>query len=327
MTELLLQPVYNRHTLFPIKYPKLYTFFKKQQSSVWSTEEVDLKQDIIDFEKLSDNERFFIKNVLAFFAGSDGIVNENLVLNFYKTIEIPEVRAFYTAQMFIETIHSETYSTLIDVLVQNKKEKNQLFNAINTISCVQKKAQWAERWIGVENTNETFKKKLIAFIIVEGLFFQASFCSIYWLKNRGIMPGLSFANELISKDEALHASFGIELYSMISDKLSQESVHEIFKDAIAIEQEYVTDSLPVSLLGMNCDTMKRYVEYVADLLLSQLGYSKLYNIKFCPFGFMEMINFNGNSKTNFFEKRNDSYIKSNVGKTEIECEIGFDESF
>lgn len=586
--EYLLQPVSNRFTLLPIKHKKLYDLFKQHEANFWTTEEIDLKDDIKHWETLNDNEKYFIKNVLAFFAGSDGIVNENLVVNFYNDIEIPEVRAFYTMQMLSESIHcvapetqiltdkgyfeikslcnnkvnvwngkewsevevkktadkaklytvelsngmsldctskhkwyiegkeeytytedlckddkivsnwsypvldienkdecdkmfyvpinhsiktkiqwiqenfvrdrkeldfshskgilknvqfllttlnvksnigyfcddiyylkleeegflklrdlglnfsnwdkkeltmkvlrviyegrigetycfnepknhtgifngiltgqSETYGVLIDSLIKDEDEKHKLFNAIETIPAVKKKAEWALKWIGNEQndiineykknptkdnlekfvnitekfkdnkiTNKVFTKRLLAFILVEGLFFSGSFCAIFWLKNRGLMPGLSFSNELISKDEGIHALFGIELYHMIKNKLDEKEVCEMFLEAVAIEKEFITKSLPVSLIGMNCETMKTYIEFVADKLLIELGYKKLYNVKECPFKFMELLSFSGgNSKVNFFEKRNSDYIKSSVGKNQEDSELVFDDDF
>lgn len=360
MSENILQEKGNRFSLFPIEYPKMYEFFQIHEANFWTTEEIDLKEDVRDWEtKLNDDEKHFIKYVLAFFAASDGIVNENLAVNFYKKIPIAESRLYYTIQMLMESIHSQTYSVLIDTLVKDDKEKDLLFNAIQHIPVVQKKAEWAINYLTLEEdkleqelekfknekdsekliqylemrkdpnyVNNTFIKQLVAFIIVEGIFFSGSFCAIFWLKNRGLMPGLSFSNELISKDENLHCEYGIYLYSLLKNRLSESEIHTMFKEAVDIEKEFVCSSLPVSLIGMNSNLMSKYIEFVADHILIKMGYSKLYNVKECPFTFMELISFSGtNSKVNFFEKRNADYQRSGVGKTKQETELSFDEDF
>ena len=334
LKEPLLKQEENRWTLFPIKYPKMYEFFKNHEASFWTTEEINLKDDVIHWEdKLNDNERHFIKYVLAFFAASDGIVNENLVVNFYQKIQISEARAFYTVQMMMETIHSETYSVLIDTFIKDSLEKNKLFDSIQHIPVIKKKADWAIKYMELKsnesNSDYIFVKQLLSFIIVEGLFFSGSFCSIFWLKNKGLMPGLTFSNELISRDENLHCSFGIYLYSLVENKLSQKEVQQMIKDAVDIEKEFITEALPVSLIGLNCKTMCSYIEFVANKILTDLGYDKLYNVKECPFPFMELISFAGrNNKVNFFEKRNSNYQKSGVSsKIEKEDTLDFDMDF
>ena len=307
--ELLLRENKERFVLLPINYPKVWEMYKKHEQSFWTAEEIDLHPDLVDWEnKLNDDERHFIKHVLAFFAASDGIVNENLAVNFMSEVQIPEARCFYGFQIMMENIHSETYSLLIDAYIKDPKEKHYLFNAIETVPCVKKKADWALRWI----QNGSFAERLVAFAAVEGIFFSGSFCSIFWLKKRGLMPGLTFSNELISRDEGLHCDFACLLYSMLQNKMTQEQVHTIIKDAVNCEHEFVTDALPVSLIGMNAKLMCQYIEFVADRLLVSLGYSKIYNAA-NPFDFMEMISLRG--KTNFFEKRVAEYQKAGVMKS------------
>lgn len=296
----------QRFVLFPIKYDAIWKMYKQAEASFWTAEEIDLSQDLVDWKKLNDNERHFVKHVLAFFAASDGIVNENLVLNFMQDVTIAEARCFYGFQIAVENIHAETYSLLIDTYIKDGAEKDRLFNALDTLPCVKKKGDWALNWI--ENS-PSFAHRLIAFAAVEGIFFSGSFCSIFWLKNRGLMPGLSFSNELISRDEGLHCDFACLLYSMLNDKPPKEDVERIIKDAVAHEKEFVTDALPVSLIGMNADLMCQYIEFVADRLLISLGYDKVYK-SVNPFPFMEMISLQG--KTNFFEKRVGDYQKSGV---------------
>lgn len=306
--EKLLEPNPNRFVLFPIKYHDIWSMYKKAEASFWTAEELDLtSQDISDWEnKLNDNERFFIENVLAFFAASDGIVNENLAENFVKEVQYTEAKFFYGFQLAIENIHSETYSLLIDTYVKDQKKKDLLFDAIHTVPAVQKKAEWAIKWIG----NGSFVERLIAFAAVEGIFFSGSFCSIFWLKKRGLMPGLSFSNELISRDEGLHCDFACLLYNnYIENKLPKEKITTIITDAVEIEKEFVTNALPVSLIGMNATLMQQYIEFVADRLLLALGNEKHYNAK-NPFDFMENIAIQ--NKTNFFEKRVAEYSKSSV---------------
>ncbi|MDO8366924.1 MAG: ribonucleoside-diphosphate reductase small subunit [Saprospiraceae bacterium] len=297
----------DRFVLFPIKYGTIWDWYKKSVASFWTVEEVDLTQDINDWDnKLTDNDRKFVKHVLAFFAASDGIVNENLVLNFMREVQIPEARCFYGFQVAIENIHAEMYSLLIDTYIKDPKEKDFLFNALQNLECVSKKGQWALRWI--ENS-PTFAHRLIAFAAVEGIFFSGSFCSIYWLKKRGLMPGLTFSNELISRDEGMHCDFACLLYSMLENKLDPAEVHAIITEAVEYEKEFVTDALPVSLIGMNAEMMGQYIEFVADRLLMSLGCEKAY-LTANPFSWMDMISIQG--KTNFFEKRVGDYAKAGV---------------
>jgi ribonucleoside-diphosphate reductase beta chain len=312
MIEPILQENDKRFVLFPIQYDRIWKMYKQAEASFWTAEEVDLQPDLSDWEnKLNDNEKHFIKHVLAFFAASDGIVNENLVLNFMREVQIPEARCFYGFQVAIENIHAEMYSLLIDTYIKDEKEKDYLFNALQNLECVSKKGNWALRWI--ENA-PTFAHRLIAFAAVEGIFFSGSFCSIFWLKSRGLMPGLSFSNELISRDEGLHCDFACLLYSMLENKLPEQEIRDIITEAVVFEKEFVTDALPVSLIGMNAELMQQYIEFVADRLLVSLGCEKVYNAT-NPFSFMEMISLQG--KTNFFEKRVGDYQKAGVmGKKE-----------
>lgn len=305
-TEVLLKENKNRFVLFPIKYQEVWEMYKKAEASFWTAEEIDLSHDLVDWEKLNDNERHFISHVLAFFAASDGIVNENLAIRFSNEVQIPEARCFYGFQIAMENIHSETYSLLIDTYIKDPVMKDKLFNAIETVPAVGKKAEWALKWI---NDTDSFAERLVAFAAVEGIFFSGSFCSIFWLKKRGLMPGLTFSNELISRDEGLHCDFACLLYSMLQDKLSQDTIHKIIGDAVTIEKEFITEALPVNLIGMNAEMMSQYIEFVADRLLVALGYSKLYNAK-NPFDWMELISLQG--KTNFFEKRVGEYQKAGV---------------
>jgi ribonucleoside-diphosphate reductase beta chain len=304
--EPLLQENPDRFVIFPIKHDEVWKMYKQAEASFWTTEEIDLSQDQLDWERLNDEERHFVKHVLAFFAASDGIVNENLAINFLKDVQIPEARCFYGFQIAIENIHSETYSLLIDTYIKDPAEKDRLFHAIDTVPCVKRKAEWAIRWTGAQ---ATFPERLIAFAAVEGIFFSGSFCSIFWLKKRGLMPGLSFSNELISRDEGLHTDFACLLFSMLKTKPSVEEVTRIIADAVVIEKEFITDALPVSLIGMNAELMQQYIEFVADRLLVALGCQKIYNAT-NPFTWMEMISLQG--KTNFFEKRVSEYQKSGV---------------
>ena len=305
--EPILESNNNRFVLFPIQHDDIWSFYKKAEASFWTAEEIDLAPDLIDWEtKLNDDERHFIKHILAFFAASDGIVNENLAEHFLSEVQYTEAKFFYGFQIAIENIHSETYSLLIDTYIKNTADKANLFNAIDTIDCVRKKAEWALRWID----NGSFAERLVAFAAVEGIFFSGSFCSIFWLKKRGLMPGLAFSNELISRDEGLHCDFACLLYNNhLVNKLSKEQVKAIIMDAVEIEKEFVTDALPVRLIGMNSDLMAQYVEFVADRLLKELGNEKVYNAT-NPFDFMEMISIQG--KTNFFEKRVAEYQKAGV---------------
>ncbi|GIV29469.1 MAG: ribonucleoside-diphosphate reductase [Bacteroidia bacterium] len=320
--EKILQENKDRFVLFPIQYHDIWEMYKKAESSFWTAEEIDLMQDLQDWNnKLNDDEKHFIKHVLAFFAASDGIVNENLAVNFLREVQFPEARCFYGFQVMIENIHSETYSLLIDTYIKDSDEKNKLFHAIETVPCVGKKAEWALRWIN----NGSFVERLIAFAAVEGIFFSGSFCSIFWLKKRGLMPGLSFSNELISRDEGLHCDFACLLYTKyIQNKLPESTVHQIIREAVSIEHEFVRDAIPVRLIGMNADLMCQYIEFVADRLLVALGCSKIFNAT-NPFDFMEMISLQG--KTNFFEKRVSEYKKAAVGTKLQENTFKLDEDF
>ncbi|HIP35444.1 MAG TPA: ribonucleoside-diphosphate reductase [Crocinitomix sp.] len=297
----------TRFVLFPIEHDDIWQAYKTQQAMIWTAEEIDFQQDTTDWENnLSDDERYFIKHVLAFFAASDGIVNENLAENFVKEVQYTEAKFFYGFQIMMENVHSETYSLMIDTYIKDSKEKDYLFNAIDTFPPVRKKADWALNWID----NGSFAQRLIAFAAVEGIFFSGSFCSIFWLKKRGLMPGLTFSNELISRDEGMHMEFAVLLYTKhLKNKLPKEEVQEIITTAVEIEKEFVTESLPVRLIGMNADLMAQYIEFVADRLLVELGNDKVYNVT-NPFDFMDMINLQG--KTNFFEKRVGEYQKAGV---------------
>lgn len=308
-TETLLRENKSRFVLFPIKHPQVWALYKKAEASFWTVEEVDLSRDKQQWkEVLSADERYFITHILAFFAASDGIVNENLAMNFMSEVQIPEARAFYGFQIMIENVHSEMYSVLIDSYVDNLEQKEQLFNAIETIPAVYRKAQWALKWI---NRSRPFSERLVAFAAVEGIFFSGSFCAIFWLKKRGLMPGLAFSNELISRDEGLHCEFACFLFSMLTNK-SLDITKQIIIEAAECEKEFVRDALPVSLIGMNAEQMSQYIEFVADRLLQQLGTSKHYNTQ-NPFDWMCLISLEG--KTNFFEKRVSEYQKSGVGGT------------
>ena len=295
--EPLLKENPNRFVLFPIQHDDIWKMYKQAEASFWTAEEIDLNQDLTDWEKLNDGERHFVSHVLAFFAASDGIVNENLAVNFMKEVQLPEAKCFYGFQIMMENIHAETYSLLIDTYIKDSKQKDYLFNALETVPCVGKKGEWALKWIN----SDDFVDRLIAFAAVEGIFFSGSFCSIFWLKKRGLMPGLSFSNELISRDEGLHTDFACLLYTKyIKNKRSQEHIYNIITEAVSIEKEFITEALPVALIGMNAKLMGEYIEFVADRLLQSLGCEKYYNAA-NPFDFMEMISLQG--KTNFFEKR------------------------
>ncbi|KAG5501723.1 hypothetical protein JIQ42_05575 [Leishmania sp. Namibia] len=300
-----------RYVLFPIQYHDIWRKYKEQESCIWTVEEIDLGNDMKDWVALDDGERHFIKHVLAFFAGSDGIVVENLAQRFMSDVKVPEARAFYGFQLMMENIHSETYSVLLDTYITDSEEKLRLLHAIQTIPCIKKKAEWAVRWIG---SSASFQERLIGFAAVEGIFFSGSFCALFWLKKRGLMPGLTFSNELISRDEGLHTDFACLLYnSHIRHKLPRERVLEIIVDAVSIEREFICDALPVRLIGMNSELMAQYIEFVADRLLVSLGEEKHYNAT-QPFDFMEMISLQG--KTNFFEKKVGEYQKAGVMSTE-----------
>ena len=320
--EPILEENKNRFVLFPIQHDDIWSFYKKAEASFWTAEEIDLQADLVDWEsKLNDNERHFVKHVLAFFAASDGIVNENLAENFLSEVQYTEAKFFYGFQIAIESIHSETYSLLIDTYIKDTKDKAYLFNAIDTMDCVRKKADWALRWIDEGN----FAERLVAFAAVEGIFFSGSFCSIFWLKKRGLMPGLAFSNELISRDEGLHCDFACLLYNNhVVNKLSKEKIKQIIVDAVEIEKEFILDALPVRLIGMNSDLMAQYIEFVADRLLQELGNDKIYNVS-NPFDFMEMISIQG--KTNFFEKRVAEYQKAGVLNNDADQTFSTDEDF
>merc|ERR1719473_207560 len=292
--------------MFPIQYPQVWEMYKKHEASFWTAEEIDLTQDTKDWDKLNESERHFIKHVLAFFAASDGIVLENLASQFSTEVQIPEARAFYGFQIAMENIHSETYSLLIEQYVRDPVEKDKIFNAISTMPAVQEKANWALQWINGDNS---FAERVVAFAAVEGVLFSGSFCAVYWLKKRGLMPGLTFSNELISRDEGLHCEFACLLYNMLQNKLPEEVVHGIVKGAVEVEPQFICEALSCDLIGMNVELMTRYIEFVADRLLTTLGHSKVYNSA-NPFDWMEMISLQG--KTNFFEKRVGEYQKAGV---------------
>lgn len=322
LIEPILAPDNNRFVLFPIQKDDIWSFYKKAEASFWTAEEIDLSPDLIDWEnKLNDDERHFIKHVLAFFAASDGIVNENLAEHFLSEVQYTEAKFFYGFQIAMENIHSETYSLLIDTYIKDSAEKDHLFNAIDTLDCVRKKADWALRWID----KGTYAERLVAFAAVEGIFFSGSFCSIFWLKKRGLMPGLSFSNELISRDEGLHCDFACLLYTRhLVNKLPKEQVRDIIMNAVEIEKEFVADAIPVKLIGMNSDLMCQYIEFVADRLLMELGNEKEYNAT-NPFDFMEMISLQG--KSNFFEKRVGEYQKAGVLAGKENQTFSLDEDF
>lgn len=312
-TNILTKENPSRHVIFPIKYPQLWEAYKNAQDTFWTAEEIDMTRDRKDWETLNNNEQFFIKNILAFFAGSDGIIMENLASRFLSEIQLAEARAFYSYQIFNEQVHSNTYSLLIDTYIQNENEKNKLFNAIQTIPCIQKKAKWALKWIDSE---QPLSVRLIAFAIVEGVFFSGSFCAIYWLKKRGLMPGLTFSNELISRDEGMHTDFAVLLYNMIlnddiNEKVDEKVVYDMIKEAVNIENEFINDSIKCSLIGMNADLMNQYIKFVADRLLLQLGYQKFYKNS-NPFDFMELISLR--PKSNFFEVRVGEYKRNTVNE-------------
>ena len=325
MPESILIEKENKYVLFPIDYPEIFSMYKRALASFWTVEEVDLSKDLNDWERLSDSERHFVENVLAFFAGSDGIVTENLAQRFMNDIPIQEAKCFYGFQIAIENIHSEMYSLLIDTYIKDNAHKEKLFNAINTIPCVAEKADWAIEYI--TNEKATFHERLIAFAAVEGIIFSGSFAAIFWLKERGLLPGLTFSNELISRDEGLHTEFACLMYSHLEEKLPEARVIEIITNAVTIEQKFITDSIPCRMIGMNADLMKQYIEFVADRLLLQLGCSKHYESA-NPFQFMEMISMEG--KTNFFEKRVAEYSKANVassGASIATGELEFNDDF
>ena len=301
--EPMLLPTLNRFTVFPLKHENLWALYKKAQMSNWTAEEVDLSKDMDDWVTLSENEQHFIKMILAFFAGSDGIVFENLEDNFGSEVQYTEARSFYAYQMHNEMVHGETYSKLIDKYIKDPAEKKNLFEAIQTIPCIERKARWAMKWF---DNSKPFAERLFAFACVEGIFFSGSFCAIFWLKKRGLLPGLCFSNELISRDEGLHLDFAVELFNMLKNKPNDETIHQIIREAVEIEKSFIMDSLPCSLIGMSSEKMSEYIEYVSDRLLKQIGRQKIWNSS-NPFEFMENISLDG--KTNFFEKRVGDYGK------------------
>jgi len=308
----------QRFTIFPIKYPEIWREYKKQISSFWTPEEIDFSKDLLDWDnKLKEEERNFIKMILAFFAGADGIVNLNLMKNFVEDVKILEAQMVYGFQCSMESIHSETYSLMIDTYIKDQDEKLKLFNAIETIPCIKKKADWALKWVF---SGESFNKRLVAFCIVEGLFFSGAFCAIYWLKQRSLLPGLTKSNEFIARDEGMHTEFGILLYSMLNKKLDEKYIHDMFKEAVEIEKEFINESISCKMIGMNVELMTEYIEYVADRLLNSLGYNKIYN-KNNPFTFMNFIGME--SRSNFFEERTSTYQKANLGSNKVE----YDEDF
>lgn len=321
--EPILQENKNRFVIFPIKHHDIWEWYKKMEASFWTAEEIDLHQDLTDWNnKLNDDERYFIKHILAFFAASDGIVNENLAENFVNEVQYAEAKFFYGFQIMMENIHSETYSLLIDTYVKDEAEKTELFNALEVFPAIAKKGEWALKWI----ESDSFAERLIAFAAVEGIFFSGAFCSIYWLKKRGLMPGLTFSNELISRDEGVHCDFAVHLHNHhLVNKVPKERIKEIIVNALDIEREFVTESLPVSLIGMNAALMTQYLEFVADRLLVELGCERVYGSA-NPFDFMDMISLQG--KTNFFEKRVAEYQKSGVMNTDSDAQkISFDADF
>ena len=319
--EKLLSDEENRYVIFPIQHEPFWKMYKEAEANFWTAEELDLEKDLKDFNKLKDGEKHFVKNVLAFFAASDGIVNENLVEKFCKEVKILEAKFFYGFQITMENIHSETYSLLIDSYIKDEKEKIRLFNAIDTIPSIKKKADWALKWI---NDDMPFGIRIIGFAAVEGIFFSGSFCSIFWLKKRGLMPGLCHSNELISRDEGLHTRFAVLMYHNLQVKPDPEQVYEIIKEAVVAEKEFITESLPCALIGMNNKLMAQYIEYVADRLLLMLGLQKIYNVV-NPFDWMELISVQG--KTNFFEKRVGEYSNVSNPNSGGDNSFGLDEEF
>lgn len=312
----------GRFVILPVTYPAIWEMYKKARASDWNVEEVDLSKDGKDWEKLTKEEKYFISHILAFFAASDGIVNENLASRFMREVQVPEARCFYGFQIGIENVHSEMYSLLIDTYIKDSTEKTRLLNAIETIPCVEKKAKWALQWI--ESEEADFATRLMAFAAVEGIFFSGAFCSIFWLKERGVMPGLTTSNEFISRDEGMHTDFACLLYSMLKHKLSKTKAYAMMRQAVQIEKEFITESLPCALLGMNAKMMSSYIQFVADRLLMQLGYPKLYETA-NPFPFMERISMEG--KTNFFEKRVAEYAKAGVGRDKEKMVFSTEEEF
>jgi len=305
-TEPLLMPDDNRFVMFPIKYQDIWDMYQKQVDCFWRPEEIDLSKDLTDWEALEKNEQYFISMILAFFAASDGIVLENLAERFMSDVQVSEARAFYGFQIAMENIHSTTYSILIETYIKEKEVKHKLFNAISNFPCIKKKSDWAQKWI--HDKRSSFATRLVSFACVEGIFFSGAFCSIFWLKKRGLMPGLTFSNELISRDEALHCEFAVLLYSKLIKKMDKTRIHEIIKEAVEIETEFICDALPCRIIGMNAELMTQYIQFVADRLCVQLGYKKIYNGR-NPFDWMEMISLE--SKTNMFEKSISEYALAN----------------
>jgi ribonucleoside-diphosphate reductase subunit M2 len=318
--EPLLAPDDNRFVMFPIKYEDIWNMYQKQVDCFWRPEEIDLSKDLTHWDALNDDERMFISMILAFFAASDGIVLENLAQRFMSDVQVAEARAFYGFQIAMENIHSTTYSNLIETYIRDKEEKHKLFNAISNYPCIKKKSDWAQKWI--HDNRSSFATRLVAFACVEGIFFSGAFCSIFWLKKRGLMPGLTFSNELISRDEALHCEFAVLLYSKLLKKMDKSRIHEIIKEAVEIETEFICEALPCKLIGMNSQMMTQYIQFVADRLCVQLGYKKIYNVV-NPFDWMELISLEG--KTNFFEKRVGDYALAN--KTQSKEAFDFTEDF
>jgi ribonucleoside-diphosphate reductase subunit M2 len=317
--EPLLAPDDNRFVMFPIKYQDIWNMYQKQVDCFWRPEEIDLSKDLTHWEALNKDEQYFISMILAFFAASDGIVLENLAERFMSDVQVSEARAFYGFQIAMENIHSHTYSNLIETYIKDKDEKHKLFNAITHFPCIKKKSDWAQKWI--HDNRSSFATRLVAFACVEGIFFSGAFCSIFWLKKRGLMPGLTFSNELISRDEALHCEFAVLLYSKLVKKMDRSRIHEIIKEAVEIETEFICEALPCKLIGMNSDLMTQYIQFVADRLCVQLGYKKIYNVNNC-FDWMELISLE--SKTNMFEKKIDAYALANKRTTDNDFSFGDD---
>lgn len=310
-TEILLAPDDNRFVMFPIKHQDVWEMYKKQVDCFWRAEEIDLTKDLANWDSLNRDEKYFISMVLAFFAASDGIVLENLASRFMMDVQVSEARAFYGFQIAMENIHSETYSLLIETYIKDKEEKHKLFNAIENFPCIKKKSDWAQKWI--HDNRSSFATRLVAFACVEGIFFSGAFCSIYWLKKRGLMPGLTFSNELISRDEALHCEFAVLLYSKLTKKVDRAKIQELIREAVEIETEFICEALPCKLIGMNSELMTQYIKFVADRLVVQLGYKKIYGVS-NPFDFMELISLEG--KTNFFERKVGEYSLANKNKND-----------
>lgn len=321
MTEPILDPSANRYVIFPIRYPSVWEMYKKAVASFWTVEEISFS-DAAEWDRLTENEQRFIENTLAFFAGSDGIVNENLVTRFYNDIQIPEAKAFYTFQMAIESVHSECYSLLIDTYIADEQKKHSLFNAMDNNPSIRAKADWALKWI---DSGDSFATRLVAFAVVEGIFFSGAFASIYYIKEKGLLHSLTFSNELISRDESLHTEFAILLYGLLENKLDESVVHDLVREAVELEIAFVINTLQCGLLGINADLMSEYIRYVADRLLTQLGYQKMYNIHHCPLDFMERISIT--NKSNFFEVRVAEYSKATIDKSQLTLSFADEEDF